>query len=240
MPEDSGAQTCALHRSVFGVPFTVELADPALAAPLTALLPPGAIEAAPGGATFALGDAAQLDALDAELRRHVATHAPEHVFVHAGVVVCDGRAIVLPATTFAGKSRLVAALVRAGAAYASDEYAVIRPDGLVEPYARPLTLRGQGRVTAAELGGSVHAGPAPVGLIAATRYEPGARWAPAERTAAEGALLLLAHAGQVRLDPARVLDALHRAVAEARVLEGPRGEADEAAAALLSLAACGP
>jgi hypothetical protein len=58
-------------------------------------------------------------------------------------------------------------------------------------------------------------------------------FAPTERSPAEGALLLLAHAGQARQDPARVLDALEHAVAGARVLEGPRGEATDAARVLL-------
>ena len=35
-----------------------------------------------------------------------------------------GRAIVIPGRTFSGKSTLVAELVRAGATYYSDEYAV--------------------------------------------------------------------------------------------------------------------
>jgi hypothetical protein len=224
----------SIHRMLFGVAFTVDAADAGLASELEALLPSAAQAADPGGATFALDDHAELPVLDAALRRHVATEAPGHVFVHAGVVAHRGRAIVLPAPTFAGKSELVAALVEAGAAYASDEYAVLRPDGLVEPYARPLTLRGRGRVTAAQLGGTTLAEPVPVGLVAATRYEPGTSFAPAERSPAEGALLLLAHAGQARQDPDRVLDALQRALAGARVLEGPRGEAADAAAALLA------
>jgi hypothetical protein len=46
---------------------------------------------------------------------------------------------------------------------------------------------------------------------------------------------LLAHSGQARLAPQRTLEALRRVVAEAVTLEGPRGEAEEAARALLAL-----
>jgi hypothetical protein len=72
-----------------------------------------------------------LGILDAELRMYIALNAPEHVFVHAGVVGVGERAIVLPGRSFAGKTTLVAALVRAGAEYWSDEYAVLDADGLV-------------------------------------------------------------------------------------------------------------
>src|ERR1700722_17109750 len=45
-----------------------------------------------------------LGVLDAQLRMHIALHAPDHVFVHAGVVGVGGRAIVLPGKSFAGKT----------------------------------------------------------------------------------------------------------------------------------------
>jgi hypothetical protein len=82
-----------------------------------------------------------LGILDAQLRMHIALHAPNHVFVHAGVVGLGERAIVLPGRSFAGKTTLVAALVQAGAEYWSDEYAVLDADGLVYPYAKPLSMR---------------------------------------------------------------------------------------------------
>ncbi len=67
--------------------------------------------------------------LDAHLRARIALYAHDVVFVHAGVAVAEGKAIVIPAPTFSGKSALVAALVAAGAEYFSDEFAVLRPDG---------------------------------------------------------------------------------------------------------------
>ena len=72
---------------------------------------------------------------------YIALHAPNHVFVHAGVVGVEDRAIVLPGRSFAGKTTLVAALVKAGAEYWSDEYAVLDADGLVHPYPKPLSVR---------------------------------------------------------------------------------------------------
>ena len=221
---------------VFGVTLTARAATAELLAAAEGTLPPGSRPGEPADAIAAveLAGAEDLDRFDAELRRLVATHAPAHVFVHAGVVARGDRALVLPATTFAGKSELVAALVRAGADYLSDEYAVLGADGLVHPYARRISLRGRGEVSAEELGGRTVTAPLPVAVIAATRYEPGATFAPERRTAAAGALLLLEHAGQALDAPDRALQAVHAAAEGTAVLVGPRGEAEPAARALLA------
>ena len=85
--------------------------------------------------------------LDSELRGHVADHATDGFFIHAGVVAHRGRGIVIPGDSFSGKTTLVAELVRAGAGYYSDEFAVIDAEGLVHPYARPLSFRALGPTT---------------------------------------------------------------------------------------------
>ena len=68
----------------------------------------------------------------------VAFRAPDQIFLHAGAVAYLGRMIVLPAAALTGKSTLVAALVRAGATYYSDQFAVVDEQGRVHPYATPL------------------------------------------------------------------------------------------------------
>src|SRR5215213_192989 len=57
-----------------------------------------------------------------DLKFHFAEAARRKVFVHAGVVGWQGRAVVIPGRCFTGKTTLVAELVRAGATYYSDEY----------------------------------------------------------------------------------------------------------------------
>src|SRR5688500_445713 len=52
---------------------------------------------------------------DSLLRITVAEHAVDRVFIHAGVVGCRGRAVVIPASSFRGKTTLVAELVKRGA-----------------------------------------------------------------------------------------------------------------------------
>lgn len=84
-----------------------------------------------------------LQSLESISRFHVALYAPRRVFVHAGVVGWHDKAIVIPGMSFTGKSCLVDALVRAGATYYSDEFAVFDDRGYVHPYAKPITLRGK-------------------------------------------------------------------------------------------------
>jgi hypothetical protein len=181
-----------------------------------------------------------LDVLDAAIRARVSVLAPEHVFIHAGAVEHAGRALVVPGASHAGKTTLVAALVSQGASYLSDEYAVLDADGLVHPYPKPLsvredpTSRRQSDVPAERFGAVAEDRAIAVGVVAVTRYEEGAEWRPERRTPADGAMILLANAVPARDRPGATLAAVRRACAGAVVLEGPRGEARDAAAALLA------
>ena len=82
-----------------------------------------------------------LDSLESTMRFQVALSSEQRLFIHAGVVGWRGRAIVIPGASFSGKTSLVAALVRAGATYYSDEFAVFDSHGLVHPYLKPLNMR---------------------------------------------------------------------------------------------------
>jgi hypothetical protein len=183
-----------------------------------------------------------MTALEIDLQLHVAEFAPRRVFVHAGVVGWQGRAILLPGTSHAGKTTLVAALVRAGATYYSDEYAVLDDSGRVHPYTRDPRMRGEDDRTTpvplATLGGAP-AGRTPlrVGLVALARYRAGAPWRPRLLSPGQAALGLLAHTVPARLRPQRALAALRGVMAQAAAWKGTRGEADEAAAWLLDTAA---
>jgi len=102
------------------------------------------------------------ETFESDLRLFVAELAKHRVFVHAGVVGWKGKAIVIPGRSYSGKSTLVAELVRAGATYYSDEYAVLDSRGRVHPFYKPLELREEGKftqtkITAAELGCAIGA-----------------------------------------------------------------------------------
>ena len=64
-----------------------------------------------------------------------------NVLVHAAVAARDGVGIVMPAPQEAGKTTLVAGLVRAGFDYLSDEAAAIDPETLeIAPFPKPLSV----------------------------------------------------------------------------------------------------
>ena len=165
----------------------------------------------------------------------------EVAVVHGGAVAHGGRAIILPAPTGAGKSTLVAELVRRGAAYLSDEYALIDVDGRVHPYPRPLLLRDESGADlpprlAAELGGTVAHEPMRASLIMGVRHVPDAALIPKATSQAEGVVLLLRNTPQALADQPWILTPLARAVEGAACYVGLRGEASEAATEILRLA----
>ena len=187
-----------------------------------------------------------LAVLESELRQSLAARAKRRTFVHAGVVGWRGRAIVVPGRSRSGKTTLVAELIRAGASYLSDEFAVLDARGRVHPFAKKLSVRGAGgcdlhvsRPSAEELGGRSGTQTLPVGLVVLAAHRPGAEWRPQTLTPGRAVIEMLAHTVPARLRPEESLRALERAVARAVVLMGERGEASELAPRLLRLAEAG-
>jgi hypothetical protein len=174
-----------------------------------------------------------IDAFESDLQLYVAETSPRRVFVHAGVVGWQGKAIVIPGRSFSGKTTLTAELVKAGMTYYSDEYAVLDAQGRVHHYARPLSIRENGHLEKPKkyqvetLGGQPGSKPLPVGLVVVSKYRPGARWRPRQLSAGEGALALLANTVSARREPQTTLATLHKVVSRAPVLKGQRGEAQQ-------------
>ena len=188
--------------------------------------------------TTDLGEA--LAVLESEIRQTVAAESRSRVFVHAGVVGWRGRAIVIPGRSRSGKTTLVAELVKAGADYYSDEFAVLDSRGRVFPFPKPLSIRGPGgcdvharKRTAEDLGGVSGQRPLKVGLVVLAHHRPGSTWRPARLSAGRAVLEMLAHTVPARLRPEASLEALERAVEHASILRGKRGEAEETARHLL-------
>jgi hypothetical protein len=178
-----------------------------------------------------------VDGLEADLRQAVAARARRHVFVHAGVVAWGDQAILLPGRSFSGKTTLVRELVRAGAVYYSDEFAVVDASGRVHPFAKPLSIRegnGVRRCAVEEIGGVSGGRPLRVAAVIFTEHRAGARWRPVRQTAAAGLLSLLRHAVPVRRRPKATLAALEKLVSGAAIWTGPRGEAAATARAVLA------
>jgi hypothetical protein len=176
-------------------------------------------------------------ALREELRRQVGFHSPDLFFVHAGVVAYREAVIVLPGSSFAGKSTLVRALVSAGAQFYSDEYAIFDRAGQVRQYREPLILRGANGREETEILAEGPDRPLPVGLLAAITYADGARWVPRSASVGEGVVALMEHASRARPRAAEAMATFRLALEGARVLVGERGDAAETAEALLDAAA---
>lgn len=177
--------------------------------------------------------------IEGDLHHHLATFSRDLLFVHAGVVGWRDRAIVLPGTSFAGKTTLVRALVSLGASYLSDEYAVVDADGLVHPFPRHLRIRTQEGVPEGRLDpltiGSLERRSLPIGMVAALRYRAEEGWDAHEVGRGAGALALLGNTVAARLRPTDALDRLTLAIRDAIILQGYRGSVDTDASRLLAL-----
>ena len=138
-----------------------------------------------------------------------------------------------------GKSALVAELLRRGAEYLSDEYALIDSEGRVHSYPRPLLLRNSGpeQVPALPEQWNVRISdePIPVGWILALKYDPAACWRVTPLPQSEALIVLLRNTPHALADKPHAFATFKSASASARCLEGCRNEAPKAAEHILQL-----
>lgn len=167
--------------------------------------------------------------LQTQIRIFIGINAPGRIFVHAGAVAIDGRAVIFPGRSFAGKTSIVAEFLRAGATYISDEFAVIDADCLVHPYPTRLSVRGAGDdrrdVDAESFGASQATSSLPLGAVVVTSYKPGAEWAPAEMTRGQAALALLDNTVAALERHAEAIAVFKQLTAGPLLLGGERGDA---------------
>lgn len=183
-----------------------------------------------------LGDV--LNLLESDISIYLAQNSSQRIFVHAAAVGWNGRVVVIPGRSQTGKSTLTRELIRAGATYYSDEYALFDRHGWVHPFQRPLYIRNQSgscemRLSAQQLGSTTAAAPRPVALVVLTNFNPETHWKPSAVSRGSGVLGLLSNTPIARTQPQKALAILARAVAGATVLKGSRGEAREAAKMIL-------
>ena len=183
------------------------------------------------------------DVLMSRIRVTIAEFADSKVFLHAGVVGWKNRAIVMPARSWSGKSTLVAELIKKGAVYYSDEYAVLDADGDVHPFPKWISLRppeppyAQLDYAVESFGGVAGKEPIPVGLVLIAKYlkdkQMPKKWQPRRLSGGRGIMEILPHALPVRNKPKFVLEVLNKLTSRAIIVKTVRGEAEEFAAALL-------
>lgn len=174
------------------------------------------------------------------VRLTVAEFSPDKVFIHAGVVNWKGRAIIMPANSFQGKSTLVAELLRCGAGYYSDEYAILDENGLVHPFPRDLAVRGiesefaQTDVTPESLGGEKGTQAIPVGMVLFTSFSPDAEWKPEILSEGQGVMEMIPHTIPIRSNTDFSLKVLKIIVNRAIIAKSLRNDAKEFTKILLN------
>ncbi|MFM9904299.1 MAG: hypothetical protein ACKVQJ_06975 [Pyrinomonadaceae bacterium] len=173
------------------------------------------------------------------VRVAVAEDAFDRVFIHAGAVGWRGKAILMPADSFKGKSTLVAELVRNGAVYYSDDYAIFDRNGLMYPFARKLSMRTADakfvpyELTVDQLGGTVGTEPIRVGTVLFTEYDPKGKWQPKLLTSGNGVLELIPFTFSFINRPDFSLPVLNNIASHATIVSSLRGSAVNFAKTLL-------
>ncbi len=186
-----------------------------------------------GALAYCSSDAAMaVHALESRVHHYVASSTAAAVFVHAGAIGWRGSAAVIPGRSHCGKSTLVAALVKAGAVYYSDEYAVIGLDGRVSAFPRRLRLRRDVlREDAAPESGRCASAleTLPIRWVLNVRYRANATWQPRALTPGETLLGLLENAVAVRRQSELTVKTLKAAIEGTLGFQSERGEAAAAA-----------
>lgn len=179
--------------------------------------------------------------LAARLRLTVAEFSDEFVFLHAGAVLWDRKALIFPGPSLHGKTTLVVELVKRGAIYYSDDFAVFDKDGLLLPFTKTVSLRGlQGSLSQMEhdvsdFGGATGKSRAKVHAIVTTKYRPNAKWKAIRISRASGMIDLINNSIGIRQNPEMVMRVLKKVADRAVFVRNERGEAAEAVGSILAL-----
>lgn len=177
--------------------------------------------------------------LNSSLRAQVAAHAKQWVFIHAGVVEWRGKAIVIPGRSFHGKTTLVSELLRAGAGYMSDEFAVINSDGLIHPFDRDLAVRIDGtkpsvRIPPEEFGATRVSTTLEAGMVVFANYIAGSEWRPTTISVGNGILAMVPEIMSVTFNTEFALKVLNTTFNRAIIVKSDRGEARDTAPEILA------
>lgn len=181
------------------------------------------------------------EAIAGEFESLASTDSSEFAFLHAGCVEVDGRAIVMPGRSHAGKSTLVAAFLKRGARYLSDDMAPIDRRLRAHPFPRPLGIRGANggspvRTSLKKLRARPARGPIPIAAVWSGTYSPLASTTTCDRKiGGAGFAEMLAQAPGAQIRPDVLVPILAAMARRVPVYAGKRGEADQAVDALLAL-----
>ena len=137
-----------------------------------------------------------------------------------------------------GKTTLTHALLKAGATYYSDEFALLDKEGIVHPYPVPLSIRKGDNIVGcktalAGLGIQPGTEPLPVGLVVIAKYQRYARWQPETLTPSQSMLAMMNNTVAARGDPAFSMPILKKVALNAKTITSKRGNAKRVVRAIL-------
>lgn len=168
----------------------------------------------------------------------VAEHSRDFVFIHAGVISWHEQAILFPGRSRSGKSTLIRELLRCGAVYYSDEFAVVDAQGRVHPFARPLSLRlpsGTISVHPNQIGAETGSQGIPAAGVIFTEYAANGRWRPVFLPDGRVFLELMRNTIAIRSNPARCIQYVKSLMRPAIGMRSPRADAGTVAPSILRL-----
>ncbi len=173
-----------------------------------------------------------LNLLESDLHFQVACNARTALFVHAGVVSLDDRAIMIPGRSFSGKTTLIKSLVQAGATYYSDEYAPIDSTGRIHPYPKSLSIRNEekqtvSKISVEKLGGEQGLKPIPLKMVIVSQYKHDSLWNPIQISPGEIVMSLIDNTVLARTRSRHMLKIFAQTVQGAAGFKGVRGEAED-------------
>lgn len=174
-----------------------------------------------------------LDYFAGRIRLKIAEFAVGKVFLHAGVVGWKGKALIFPGNSFSGKTTIVKELIKKGAVYFSDEYAILDEHGMNFPFPKNLSIRGiidkykQLEVDPKEFNAQIAEAAIPVGTIFLTEFEKEAEWNPVVLSQGTGVLEILPHTIPIRHNPKFSLEVLNKIANRVIIAKSKRGEAEK-------------
>lgn len=180
-----------------------------------------------------------IDGAASRIRLTVAEFAVDRVFIHAGVVAWKGKAVIIPGRSYSGKTSLTVALVKRGAVYYSDEFAILDAEGFLHPFPKLLSVRGiiderkQVDLPVETFGGTAGTQKIRVGIVLITQFQKGARWNPQILSAAKGLIEILKDTVAIRQNPHFTLEVLNKIVSEAIIVKSKRDDEEKSAGLIL-------
>lgn len=171
--------------------------------------------------------------LEPMFRLTIGEFSPNRIFIHAGVVGWNDQALIFPARSGSGKSTLIRELIKKGATYYSDEFAVIDKKGLIYPYPKLLSIRENWLENHAQVdypceafGANQGIKPLKLSKVFLLDYKKDSKAKIKLLSKGLGMLEILKHTVSTQNNPQKTLEFLQTALKDAEILHGKRGEAE--------------